>query len=292
VKAVIIVPCYNSAATIKETFDSIASQTRLDRIEAVYLVDDASGDDSAGIAAAAWANQQTPLVVSRNEVNLGERTSVNGVFAQIGDKADWVFIFHSDDIAKPHWLETMLERIDRCPENTGSVCSSWDDWFPGDRTVPGEDLPSRPATVITGARAARDTFFKGCWWHVSGCAIRMKAFREIGGFKPDMPQLGDLEWLIRVLKTGWAVDYVARTLILYRCHAGNVSSASFRTNRDIDEFLKVLRIHGDVLSPRESARLKARLAARALRRLAKGALLLDPGRVRASLQSLLKIPLK
>ncbi|MFO0941596.1 MAG: hypothetical protein U0930_12615 [Pirellulales bacterium] len=65
--------------------------------------------------------------------------------------------------------------------------------------------------------------------------MHLENFFAVGGFCEDMPQLGDLEWLIRASQAGFDIRYIPRTLIKYRQIGGNVSSVSFKTNRDLRE---------------------------------------------------------
>jgi hypothetical protein len=172
------------------------------------------------------------------------------------DSIDWILLLHSDDIAKPNWLEMMLSRIEACSENVGSICSSWDDLKPDGSVEPGEDNPSKQIEVIEGNdNSIRETLLTGCWWHISGCAIRLKTFEHCGGFEPQLPQLGDWDWLLRCLYNRWSVEYIPRTLILYRQHPKSVSSKSFQTHRDIKEFMEIIPKYIYILKPEDLVHL-------------------------------------
>ncbi len=155
----------------------------------------------------------------------------------------WAFVLHADDVAKPDWASTICKEILVSRAETVSICSSWDNWYT-DRTEPGEDRPGADSVVVEGGlETAVGTLGRGCWWHFSGCAMHLENFLKVGGFCEDMPQLGDLEWLIRASLAGFEFRYIPRTLIKYRQSNGNVSSVSFRTNRDLRESLLILRRH-------------------------------------------------
>ena len=85
------------------------------------------------------------------------------------------------------------------------------------------------------------TIDKGCWWHLSGCGIRNQAFLEIGDFEPDLDYSGDWEWSLRCLASGHGIWYLPRSTMLYREHAGSISSRSIRRGRDVREALWILR---------------------------------------------------
>ncbi|KAF3889671.1 MULTISPECIES: glycosyltransferase family 2 protein [Nostocales] len=237
----ILIPSYNSENTIGETLESIQIQdSQLNKIYAIYLADDCSTDETIEVAIKTWKSQ-IPLLVLKGEKNLGERGNVNRALEVIKNSTEWVLILHSDDIAKHNWLETIALRIETCSEKVATICSSWDNLMPDGSVEVGEDNPNRQIEVIEGNdKSVKSTLLRGCWWHISGCAIRIKAFESLEGFNPKLPQLGDWEWLLRCLSNEWYVEYIPRTLILYRQHQTSVSSQSFQTNQDIKEFLKIV----------------------------------------------------
>ncbi|MGJ5673013.1 MAG: glycosyltransferase family 2 protein [Nostochopsis sp.] len=237
----ILIPSFNNEDTISYTLESIQSQTEwITKISTVYIADDCSSDRTIALAEDIWKGL-IPLQIFKGEKNLGERGNVNRAMAVLKDSIDWILLLHSDDIAKPNWLENMVSRIEACSEDVGSICSSWDNLRPDGSVEPGEDNLSKQVEVIEGNdNSIRRTLLTGCWWHISGCAIRLKTFEDCGGFKPQLPQLGDWEWLLRCLHNGWSVEYIPRTLILYRQHLNSVSSKSFQTHRDIREFIEII----------------------------------------------------
>jgi GT2 family glycosyltransferase len=245
--AVILIPTYNSAIFLSETLDSIESQAGHGDI-AIRIADDASTDDTVTLAAR--RRNRCRISISVSSRNRGERRNVSeAMHGLAADGAEWVLLLHSDDVAKPAWLSTMLSRIRGCDEQVASICSSWDDLYPDGRLVPGEDNLTRDVERISGdLESTRRTLQRGCWWHISGCAIRTRAFQEIGDFDSDMPQLGDLEWLLRCLRSGWAIEYIPRTLVLYRQHLQSVSATSFSASADIVESLTLARKHSDIMS--------------------------------------------
>jgi glycosyltransferase involved in cell wall biosynthesis len=245
----ILIPTYNSAATLGATLSSLRAQhTALAHVSAVYLADDCSQDGTIEAARRIWAAPGS-LHILCGERNLGERANVNRALGTIRAKADWVLFLHADDVVKECWLRTMVLRIEACGDDVGSICSSWDSWRPSGVIAAGEDDPSRPVEVIRGGRASvRGTLLRGCWWHISGCAIRMRAFADVGEFFPQLPQQGDWEWLLRCLGRGWSVEYIPRTLLLYRQHEKSVSAYSFQRDDDIIESLRIVRQYASMLS--------------------------------------------
>ncbi len=281
----ILIPTFNSEATISETLESIQSQNEwLAKISTVYIADDYSSDRTIAVAEANWKGTM-PLQILKGDKNLGERGNVNRAVAVLKDSIDWILILHSDDIAKPNWLEMMVSRIEACSDKVGSICSSWDNLMPDGSIGSGEDNPSRQIEVREGNdESVRKTLLIGCWWHISGCAIRVKTFEDCGGFSPNLPQLGDWEWLLRCLHSGWSVEYIPRTLILYRQSTVSVSSKSFQMHRDITEFLEIIPQYINLLEPAELRHLYAQRVYFLLRRVFRSLITLNITRFMLALQ--------
>jgi glycosyltransferase involved in cell wall biosynthesis len=206
----------------------------------IWIADDGSQDETLAIARN-YANNPFTFRILSSSKNRGERQNVNEAFRQLASCGfSWLLLLHSDDVAKPAWLKTMIRRASDCASDVGSICSSWDNWYPDGRVIAGEDDEQRDVEQIPGTtEAARSTLRRGCWWHISGCAIRAETFLDVGDFDARFPQLGDWDWLIRCLQRGWAVEYIPRTLIKYRQHSASVSAGSFSASRDILEALQV-----------------------------------------------------
>jgi len=269
VRIAIVIPTFNSAKTLAETLDSVQNQKMLERVSAVYIADDCSEDNSLVLAQSTW-RASVPLHTLRRTLNMGERDNVNNALSIIGRSSDWILLLHSDDTAKPVWLEMMIHRIDNCSDNVGSICSSWDMLMPDLSIIPGENDLHRQVEVICGdVEEVRGTVKRGCWWHISGCAIRLATIEDVGGFKTHMAQVGDWEWLLRCLNKGWDVEYIPRTLILYRQHETSVSQKSFLSDRDIIESLEVIRQYKPHLRIKEIVDIHARYCKYASRRFAR-----------------------
>lgn len=277
-------PSYNSAATIGDTVRSLLSQDLplKKAVSGVYLADDCSTDDTVGVATRMWNSDVALHVVTRAR-NVGECLNVSTAFAEF-DRAEWALILHPDDIAKPNWLSELVPRIRDASPTTASICSSWDDLLPDESVRPGEDVPGMIVPPIRGeAGSVRATLLKGCWWHISGCAIRVSAFADVGGLDPDFPYHGDWEWLLRCLERGWTVEYVPRTLILYRVRPDSSSANHVATNGDIRARLRLFRAYRTFLSDRDLATLHLRQVAYAARRGVRAALRADHRQARQSL---------
>jgi glycosyltransferase involved in cell wall biosynthesis len=272
----IVIPAYNAAYTIIQTLDSIAQQTCANAIQKVLLIDDCSSDATLEIARSHGCGA-VPLECRRNATNQGERRTMNAAFAELGHEFDWVAVLHADDFAKQNWLEVLLAASQRFPA-AASICSSWDTIDEANRIGPGEDLRDvEQITIESSQEAVAGTMMKGCWWHFSGCLMNLSQFAKVGPFVVDMPQLGDLEWMLRLLNTPeQLVIYVPRTLIFYRQSTTNVTSTSFMTSRDAREQLRILEIYGNFLTDAQLKSMKLRWRKLLLRRTLRLALIGKP----------------
>ena len=224
----VVIPNYNSAKTIEDTLQSIKALNKLDLVTKVYLADDGSTDTSIQQAQSIFSD----LYVLLNKPNIGQWKNLNRALQHIRSEGfDWVLVLHADDVVKPHWLELMVEQIENASTHVVSVCSSWDDWLPDGSIITGEDNSQRHVNLIKGTQeAVRNTIHRGCWWHISGAAIRLSVLETIGLFDPIYSHNSDYEYLLRILNSQLEVIYIPRTLLLYRYHDLSVSSHSFRYN--------------------------------------------------------------
>ena len=170
----VAIPAYNAATTIGKTLDALQANPGLSRIALVALLDDCSKDRTAEVARAHWEVALVLLHIWSNPANMGQWPTTNAVIAKLANGAEWTFILHADDVVKPSWLSLYLDELPRIPRSVASICSSYDVWWPASgRIEPGEECPDRPAVHVAGDRASvLDTLEKGCWWHLSGCALQ------------------------------------------------------------------------------------------------------------------------
>jgi glycosyltransferase involved in cell wall biosynthesis len=268
----VLIPAYNSGGTISETLRSLRAQAALSaRVVEICIADDASSDDTVKHAETLWSAPPA-LTVMRRPANLGQWRNVNDALAQLTRRCDWVLLVHADDILKPNWFELMTSRIDACGERVASICSSYDQFWPDGSINPGKDEPQRDIDLVEGGPAAvTDTLRRGCWWHISGCAIRCESFLRLGPFTESLSQMSDWEWLLRLLSRGYCVEYIPRTLSFYRQHAVSVSSGNFGRGRDVLDALEIFdqyQSHG-TLRWNEHALRRLGFALYGLRRLAR-----------------------
>jgi GT2 family glycosyltransferase len=152
-----------------------------------------------------------------------------------------MLILHADDIAKPNWITVMAGEVRAVSPSTIAISASYDVLSEDRRVTSGDERGLANKTTIEGTRlSVRDTLERGCWFKISSCAIRLSGFRRLRGFRHDLPQLGDWEFVLRALSAGFAIEYVPMCLSVYRQSSHSVSSISFREHRDVKEALQIL----------------------------------------------------
>lgn len=109
----ICVPTYNAAGTVRETLESILSQTYPNLV--VHVSDNASTDDTIKIIESLV---DTPITIHRHEVNVGGEGNFNRCIQYAVGK--YIAIFHADDLYEPEMVEKQVEFLEQHP-SAGAV---------------------------------------------------------------------------------------------------------------------------------------------------------------------------
>jgi SAM-dependent methyltransferase/glycosyltransferase involved in cell wall biosynthesis len=237
---------------VADTLRSLMMQDgALDRCDCVILVDDCSQDKTIEVAKKTW-HGPIPLNVFVAGKNRGEYKNMNECVARLPDHIEWYLVMHADNLAKPGWLETLLNRADIADERVGTIFTSWDSLDVDGQVIAGEcRQPATTERIIGNEASVLSTIRRGCWWHISSCVTRVRAYREIGGLPLGLRLKGDWDFLLRMLGAGWDVEYIPIAMMLYRMSPNGSSSMNFREHRDVYEALAVVRRHQMVASPWE-----------------------------------------
>jgi hypothetical protein len=107
-------------------------------------------------------------------------------------------------------------------------------------------------------------------WHISGAAINVDLYNQLGGFENNLAQFGDTDFFVRGMLAGYKHMYISRTLTLYRILQGSVSSVSVNTNRDINEIHFLINKHKNILTREDISALYKIVRRLSLRRIIKG----------------------
>lgn len=267
----VVIPCYRYGRYLPAAVAAALDQPGVD-VE-VVVVDDASPDDSAEVAARlAAADPRVRLV--RHETNRGHIATYNDGLAAA--RGDYLTLVSADDLLTPGALSRAAALMEHHPR-VGLVYG-WAQSFAGE-----------PPTVPDGQRSW--SVWSGRQWlghaaRTGRCVIsspeavmRREAFAATDGYDPRLPHSGDFDMWLRTAAR-WDVARVNGAVqALYRVHEANMHLTTYagwltdlRERRRTFEILLEERAH-DVawvqdLRPtayRALAREAVRRALRALR---------------------------
>jgi glycosyltransferase involved in cell wall biosynthesis len=269
---VVFIPCYNAAVTIKETLESVLEAIAYTSLSIpVFIYDDCSKDNSYVTCSEIIKGHKNFSIV-KNPENLGERRTTNRAFKQFYGSYDWAFIIHADDIVKKDWLKALIEHIEEKNDHECfTVWSSFDAFH--DKTKPVDEGDNSGAILyetnqLNEVRSILRKMY--CSWHISGAAINVDLFHNLGGFEESLAQFGDTDFFARGLLAGYKHMYISRTLTFYRIVQGSVSSVSANTNRDINEIHFLIDKHRNILTKQDVSALYGIVRRLSLRRIFKG----------------------
>lgn len=198
----VIIPCYNQANFLPETYTSVVRQTWRD-LE-VIVIDDGSSDDTAQVAESLFA--QHPDVPSRlvRQRNRGLSEARNaGIRAARGQ---WILTLDSDDMFRREFLAMAMEQLQLHPELNLISCAvqqfghSRDVWTPNAYTP--ELLPEQ------------NTF-------PAMCLFRKSLWEDAGGYDPSHPWgMEDWNFWLRCMRVGIVPMQLPFPGLLYRTHEG------------------------------------------------------------------------
>ena len=133
----VIVPCFNGAAFIARTIESVLAQTH--PLLELIVVDDCSTDESAALVAT-YAKRDPRVLLLSMSCNAGAPAAPRNAGVRSA-RAPWVAFLDADDIWHPRKLELQLQVL---REHGGDMCSTRMTDFRHEREISFETLP-RPS---------------------------------------------------------------------------------------------------------------------------------------------------
>ena len=104
----VIIPMYNSKDTVIDAIESVLSQTRIDLVEEIIVVDDGSTDESGDIVKKAYKDNAFVKVLTKK--NGGVSTARNLGIQEA--RGNWIALLDSDDIWLPEKIEKQWKEIE------------------------------------------------------------------------------------------------------------------------------------------------------------------------------------
>jgi glycosyltransferase involved in cell wall biosynthesis len=198
---------------------------------AVLFIDDASVDETWEIISAASFYGARVL---RNDRNLGLFATLNNALRQV--QTEYVGFIFQDNLVEREYFKQMRLLVERNQE----VCFFWTGITAIDEVSrvirPGLDT-GREELFSPGRQSWMTALRLGCFWTIGASISKAERLRH-HGFRTDLPQCGDYEFLLRAIRED-AFLYLERPLIRLRIHRGNASFRYARRSLDLKETILV-----------------------------------------------------
>lgn len=197
----VVIPCFDLGEFLDEAVDSVMAQTRPP--QELIVVDDGSTDEhtldvlnelrSRGVLVFRTPNQGAP-----SARNYGIERA----------QGEYILCLDADDVLAPEYLERTVACMDASPE-VGIVATHLE--FFGKVTGSWQPRSYSLPTML----------WKNCL--PSASLFRRTAWREAGGYTPELEACHDWDLWLSILERGWKWDVVEETLYRYRRRNGSIS---------------------------------------------------------------------
>jgi glycosyltransferase involved in cell wall biosynthesis len=226
----VCVPVYNGARYLRESLESVLSQTYGD-LE-VVVSDNCSTDETAEIA---QSFGDARVRYSRNSKNLGLVGNFNRCLALA--RGEYVCIWAHDDVMLPHNLHRKVQLLD-ADAALGFVHSNIQQ-IDRDGRVMAEHwaLDSRRDYRARGLdvfrKYAMAMVYVGSIIFIGAVLARRACYERLGGYREGIPFTCDGEMLMRML-LHYDTACLGEPLVKYRVHEGMITT-QFRGVRDLEQ---------------------------------------------------------
>lgn len=180
-----MIPVFNRRDELVSCVRSVTDQQSW-AVQEIIVVDDASSDGSAEVAAELGCN------VVRLGENSGAATARNAGLERV--TASWVCFLDSDDVWHPNLLATLRGKLDTHALVSGTGLLTVDGrvlTLLGTTQLPGQELRT-PVDLLVPANPVV----------TSATLVRTEIVREVGGFDEQLRYSEDLDLWLRVLERG------------------------------------------------------------------------------------------
>lgn len=217
VEVTAVIPCYNYGHYLGQAVDSVLGQAGVRA--RVIIVDDCSTDDSL-LVAEDLARADPRVTVIAHTANAGHITTYNDGLAAV--VTPYLTLVSADDLVAPGALGRATALMEAHPR-VGMVYGQPIEFRDVPPTIRRDGLAPPSWTVWKGHAWIRIACFRGrCFILSPEVVMRTSAVRDIGGYNPDLPKSGDLEYWLRTASR-WDVGRVNGAVqAYYRQHELNM----------------------------------------------------------------------
>lgn len=206
----IVIPCFNCAATLRETIAGLQRQTWVDF--EIIAVDDSSSDATPALLQELAAAEPRLRVI--RQANAGCGAARNAGIRQA--RGRFVGLIDADDVWQPGYLAAHMQRFADDPEL--GVSFTRIHFIHHDGTATGET--TRPKLDGIGPQDLLEGNPAGCAMMVA----RRQVFDDVGLFNDRLRRAEDQEWLFRVTLSRWRIRGIDAPLADYRNSPAGLSA--------------------------------------------------------------------
>jgi len=248
-KVSVLIKCYNHARYIRQTLESILSQTYQDF--EIVITDDGSTDDTAEILRC-FDDPRISIEFLPN--NIGISGAMNATIARA--KGDYLAIINSDDFATPNRLQAQVDFLD-ANQNVSAIFTSAQLVNETGEPLAGANPFDIPEQLKSFSRKAwlRFFFFERNVLCAPSAMIRREAYADVGLYDRRLTNLQDFDMWIRLLIERHAIHVLPEKLTFFRIRddKANTSADKLETHlRSNFEMTKILQ-RFEVLSEEDFA---------------------------------------
>lgn len=218
----VVIPCYNYARYLPQAVSSVLSQTGVN--VRILIVDDASTDDSATVAAS-LAAQDSRVQVIEHTKNAGHIATYNeGLAAADGD---YVVLLSADDMLAPGSLERSTALLETHPD-VGLVYGYAMDFTAEAPEAQHKSVGKLSWSVWSGTEWIGIMCRRGTNIIVNPEAVlRRSLMTELGGYRADMPHAADMDLWLRAASRANVGRINGPVQAYYRVHGANMHLTGF-----------------------------------------------------------------
>lgn len=194
----VVIPAYKSAPWIAETIGSVLQQSYPVENTELILIDDASPDDTVGVARRVLEASPLKHQIIEREKNMGVTANRNEGFRAAA--GEWIQFLDHDDVLMPHKLELQAGYAAKAAAEVGVIYSSW-------RALELTDGRWQPTGPVRSPNVDDDPIYgilkDDGFGYVGPTLIRKSALLSVDGFEL-RPNLGeDSNLMLRLAMDGW-----------------------------------------------------------------------------------------
>jgi glycosyltransferase involved in cell wall biosynthesis len=236
----IVMPSYNTEATIDAAIESVLGQTRPDF--ELIVADDGSTDSTAARVERFLGDRRIKLIAQPHR---GPSAARNAAIAE--SVGEYVSFLDSDDLWLPRYLEVMAATVRDNPQATVAYTDAWVLYDEIKRIARGTAMNAYlPPAIPREPRAFLRALLEHGNFVYYSATVRRSALVDVGGFNEALQASVDYELWLRVASRGHTFVRCPETLAVYRRRAGQITSDPAAIDRALPEVFRLVAEEYDV----------------------------------------------